>query len=169
MKLIIGLGNPGEEYKLTRHNCGFLTLNYIAEKNKFPEFEENKKLNSLIAKKEMTILALPQTFMNDSGLAVKKIKDLYKIKPEDIFVIHDDADLLLGNYKISFDKNSAGHKGVESIIKNLKTKKFWRARIGINAKKRIPAEKIVLKKFSKKEMEMVEKIIKEINEKLMET
>lgn len=167
MKLIVGLGNPGEEYKLTRHNCGFLALNHIADKNKFPEFEKNEKLNSLISKKDKIILARPQTFMNNSGQAVKKIRDFYKIKPENIIVIHDDADLPLGNYKMSFNKNSAGHKGIESVIKSLKTKKFWRFRIGINAKKRIPAEKLVLKKFTKRELTVVENIMEKITEQIL--
>ena len=110
--------------------------------------------------KEKTILILPDTFMNKSGVAVSALARFYNIKATRIIVIHDDADIPLGSAKLSFAKNSAGHKGVESIIRALKTKEFWRFRLGIAGKRDIPAEKIVLRKFIPDEQRVVKKIIK---------
>jgi len=152
--LIIGLGNPGEEYKNTRHNIGREVAEKCAKKNDLPDFEYDKKSNALVAqgkigpasakgyseaKKEKVVFALPETFMNKSGLAVSALAKYYKIKPEQIFIAHDDVDLPVGRMKISFDKSSAGHKGVENVMKNLKTQKFWRGRIGIGGKSRVTA------------------------------
>ena len=86
------------------------------------------------------------------------VKRFFKIKPNRAFVVHDDADIALGSAKLSFGKNSAGHKGVESVMRALKTKKFWRFRIGIAGKRNIPAEKLVLKKLTKIELNVISKI-----------
>jgi len=176
MYLIIGLGNPGEEYKNTRHNIGREVAEKCAKKNGLPDFEYDKKSNALVAqgkigpasakgyseaKKEKVVFALPETFMNKSGLAVSALAKYYKIKPEQIFIAHDDVDLPVGRMKISFDKSSAGHKGVENVMKNLKTQKFWRVRIGIGTKKKTKqAMELVLKKFSAKENEEIKKVVK---------
>ncbi|MCK5123457.1 MAG: aminoacyl-tRNA hydrolase, partial [Candidatus Pacebacteria bacterium] len=167
MKLIIGLGNPGEEYKKTRHNAGFLALDKIANNFQFSIFNFQSISNAQISKgvidDKKYILIKPQTFMNNSGQAVKAILDYYKIKPEDIIVIHDDLDILLGEYKLSKNKNSGGHKGVQSIIDYLGTKDFTRIRIGIMTEnKKTPTEKFVLERFSGEEMEVVEGVIEEI-------
>jgi len=144
MKLIIGLGNPGKEYEKTRHNAGFLAVDKIIENFQFSIFNFQLKFNAEISQgiinNEKVISVKPQTFMNGSGQAVKAIADYYKIKPEDIIVIHDDLDIPLGKYKISKGKSSAGHKGVQSIIDLLGTKNFTRIRIGIGAKQ-IPNSK----------------------------
>lgn len=160
--LIIGLGNPGPEYEKTKHNCGFMLVRYFIEFNQFPALKFDKQFNSLIAEKGDIIVALPQAFMNASGQVVKKIADYYSIKHQNIIVIHDEIDLPLGSYRKSQDKSSAGHKGVQSIIEHLKTKDFIRYRIGIapSPEKKIKAEKIVLKKFSKKELEKINEVIK---------
>lgn len=164
MILIAGLGNPGEEYKATRHNLGREIVESLAKSLDFKGFRFEKKWNAQIAEgkigKEKAILILPETFMNKSGNAVAPIARFYKIKPKDIYVIHDDADLPLGGAKLSFGKHSAGHKGVESIIRNLKTIEFWRFRIGIGGKRDIPAEKMVLKKFTPDELKLAKKIQK---------
>ncbi len=170
--LIVGLGNPGEEYKNTRHNIGRDTVFYFAKKNNFPEFSENKKLKSLISEgkleKHKTILMLPETYMNLSGDAVSAGIKYFKTKPENIFVVQDDIDLPFGSIKISFNKNSGGHKGIESVIKKLKTKGFWRIRVGINpTKKKKDAADIVLKKFTKKDESTLRKLKKAINEALL--
>ncbi len=170
--LIVGLGNPGEEYQGTRHNVGRDALLDFAKKNNFPEFSENKKFNALISEgkleKQKVILLLPETFMNLSGDAVGKAARFFKIKTENIFVIYDDIDLLFGNTKISFNKNSGGHRGIADIILKLKTKEFWRLRIGINpTKKKKDAMTVVLKKFSKKEKEELTKLKKKINKSLL--
>jgi len=190
-KLIIGIGNPDEKYQNTRHNVGFMMVDYIAKKNPSTSlrtsdenFEFNKKLNALVLKGKLedssVILAKPQTYVNKAGEAASKLKNFYKIKPEQILVVQDDLDVPFGNTKISFDKNSGGHKGIESIMRALKTKKFYRLRIGLattglkkarqqSDKKRDDfVVKMVLSKFSPSEQEQIKKIFKEGYEKLLQ-
>ena len=158
MKKIIGLGNPGEKYKLTRHNVGRIILNNWQKKEGLSLFKKNTKLNALITKSNNFVLALPETFMNSSGVSVKKIIK----KTENLWVIHDDIDLPLGVIKISKNKGSGGHNGIESIIKEIETKDFVRFRIGIKPLSHIVASenlaKFVLSKFTKKELESLENI-----------
>lgn len=164
MLLIIGLGNPGEEYRGTRHNIGREVVEHLHRTAGLKDFRFEKKWNAEVAEgkigKEKTILLLPDTFMNKSGNAVAPVTRFFKIKQKDIYVIHDDADLPLGRAKLSFGKHSAGHKGVESVIRNLKTLEFWRFRIGIGGKRDIPAEKMVLKKFTPDELKLAKKVMK---------
>jgi len=147
IKLIVGLGNPGGEYENTRHNMGFIFI------DKLPEQLKNK-----------VIIAKPQTFINNSGTAVLALVKKEKIKPENILIVHDDIDIAWGNFKFSFGRSSAGHKGVESIIKALKTKNFWRLRIGIQPtlKKHTSADKIILKKFTSAELKILDQTIKKV-------
>src|SRR3989344_1033986 len=190
-KLIIGIGNPDEKYQNTRHNVGFMMVDYIAKKNPSTSlrtsdenFEFNKKLNALTAKSNLgdssIILAKPQTYVNKTGEAATKLKNFYKVKPEQILIIQDDLDIPFGYTKISFDKNSGGHKGIESIMRALKTKKFYRLRIGLakptlqkarqqSDKKRDEfVMKFVLSKFSPSEHDELKKILKEGYEKLLQ-
>lgn len=168
MKIIVGLGNPGRKFQKTRHNLGFRVLDRFLREKKFPNFKISKKYNSLISKgildKEKIILAKPQTFMNESGKAVKILTKSYKLKAESLFVIHDDIDLPLGKIRISKGRGSAGHKGVQSIIDELGTKNFVRFRIGIKPKsyklKAKSLEKFVLQKFTKKEEKILKDVIK---------
>jgi peptidyl-tRNA hydrolase, PTH1 family len=184
VKLIIGIGNPDEEYQGTRHNVGFMLVDYMAKKNDFEDFEFNKKLNTLTSRGKVdgsaVILAKPQTYVNKTGEASVKLKNFYKVKPEEILVIQDDLDIPFGNTKLSFDKNSGGHRGIESIMKSLKTKKFYRLRIGLakpalqkarqqSDKKRDEfVVKMVLSKFSPSEQEQIKKIFKEGYEKVLQ-
>jgi len=156
MKLIVGLGNPGEKYEKTRHNMGFMAIDKFFKhfsqgeaswnnsskfKSEIAEIEWQKKGKKKESGKkqkwnpedsiEKVLLVRPQTYMNNSGLAVKLIANFYKIKPEDVWVIHDDIDLPFGALKIRFGGASAGHKGVESIIELLGTDKFWRFKMGV--------------------------------------
>jgi len=163
MILIVGLGNPGKEFQKTRHNLGFWVIDDFKEKNNFPDFVFDEKLNSLISKGKLKnrqiILAKPQTFMNKSGQAVKSLLHVFKIIPsKNLIVIHDDVDLPLGQIKIVQNRGPAGHKGVISIIKELNTQNFVRFRIGIQPKTGKPKkmESFVIQKFTKEE----EKIIK---------
>lgn len=164
--IICGLGNPGEKFKNTRHNVGFMVIDEFAGKNNFPEFKLNKKFNSLISEnilnEEKIILAKPQTFMNESGKSVKKLAEARPLR--NLVVVHDDLDLPLGKIKISAGRGSAGHKGVESIIKEIGTKNFVRLRIGIQPKQyHRPVhgtDKFVLQKFGKEE-ERTKKMILE--------
>lgn len=103
MILIVGLGNPGEPYKNTRHNLGFRVLDELKEQNGFPDFKFSKKFNSLISQGHLAnndvILLKPQTFMNSSGQAVKSVASFYKIKPTDIYIVQDEADIEIGKLK----------------------------------------------------------------------
>lgn len=135
MKLIVGLGNLGEKYSKTRHNLGFMVVDKLARKLlplKETKWQKDKKANALVLRVPPNILLVkPQTFMNASGLAVAKLADFYKIKPEDIWVVHDDVDLPLGEMKIRLGGAAAGHRGVESIINHLGSDQFVRFRLGI--------------------------------------
>ena len=172
MIIIVGLGNPGEKFENTRHNVGFEVIDKIQKENGFPDFAFSKKLNAEISEgilnQEKTILAKPNTFMNSSGQSVKALKQYYKkakkAKKAKLIIIHDDIDILLGKIKISESSGSAGHKGVQSIIDSLRTKNLQRIRIGIMPKKGKPTEteKFVLKKFTKKEKEVISKVIAKI-------
>ena len=140
MYIIVGLGNPGEEYAYTRHNTGRIVLDYISKSGKID------------AK-----FVFPDTFMNKSGLAVAKVVKSKKVAKK-LIVVHDDLDLPLGALKISYNRGSGGHKGVESIIRALKTKGFIRIRIGIGRKADV--EKHILGEFKKSEMEILKKVFK---------
>lgn len=180
MKLIVGLGNPGDKYEKTKHNLGFMVLdNFLKDFEPVAKtsWDDSSKFKSSIiqiewqpteGKLEKVILAKPKTYMNNSGMAVGLIASFYKVKPEDIWIVHDDFDLPLGSMKIRFGGASAGHHGVESIITTLKTDKFWRFRMGIGAshKKGIMAktkrnlDHLVLKGFGRGESGKTRELIK---------
>lgn len=171
--IIVGLGNPGEEYKDTRHNAGRMVLEVFRKKYEFPDFSADKSLKALVSKgtfgKDKVILLAPDNFMNVSGKSVaplvKNAKDA-----ERTIVIYDDMDLPLGSMKISFNRSSGGHRGVESIIKALKTQAFARLRMGIcpvtpsGKPKKPKGEKAVMDfivgEFKKSEMEVMKKVTK---------
>lgn len=184
MRVIIGLGNPGNQYQYTRHNAGYLALDYLAaqiaeQKGEKLVWEENKKFLALIYKSGELILVKPLSFMNESGKSVQAILGYYHLLPKKIglirtkdsdlsdilTVIHDDIDIDLGKMKISLDSRSAGHRGVESIIKSLKTKNFKRLRLGINSPSKglIPTDKFVLQKFSPEELKKLNEVITKLN------
>lgn len=164
MKLIVGLGNPGEKYKKTRHNLGFLMVDYLAAGGKW---KESKKANCLYSKKQIGLeeveLIKPLTFMNSSGQAVNYLQKKHHLKPKDILIIHDEIDLPLGEIRIQEGRGPAGHKGVQSIIDQLGTKDFIRMRIGIRPTDQetiIDTEKFVLEKFTAEEEKIVQQTIK---------
>jgi len=163
MILIVGLGNPGEKYKKTRHNVGFRVVDQLRNDLNLVDFVFDKKSDSFLSKNNDVLIAKPNTYMNSSGSAIRSLIQYYKIKRGNQIIIHDDIDLPLGKIRISKNQGSAGHKGVESIIKELKTKNFIRIRVGIQPKTGKPkkVEEFVLKKFNKEE----EKIIGEVIEK----
>ncbi len=172
MKLIVGLGNPGEKYERTRHNLGFVVLDGLLQELTEVErttWKEDKRANSLIAKISDLILAKPQTMMNASGYSVSKLVSFYKIKPEDIWIVHDDLDLPLGKIKIRLGGAAAGHHGVESVIDKLGTDQFVRFRLGIGhprkkGKVEIKSERevddYVLKEFDVNEASEAKQMIK---------
>jgi len=167
MKLIAGLGNYGPEYEKTRHNYGFMVIEQIQRKYNFPDFKLEKAHNALISKKGEVLLVKPQTYMNESGKAIKSIASYYKINVKDIIIIHDDAETNLGEIKEVEGRSAAGHNGVRSIIDELKTNEFKRLKLGINSEdpsfKNKPLEDVVLKGFSKAEeivvMGVIEKAV----------
>lgn len=188
MKLIVGLGNPGEKYESTRHNVGFMVLEHLL-KDLEPVNKSNwsmeEKLKSEIylldyqakgKEQERIILARPQTYMNNSGMAVSLISKFYKIKPEDVWVVYDELDLPLGFMKIRQGGGAAGHHGVESIMDALKTDKFYRFRMGIGLpknregmdKQKIDGQEFVLKGFRGGEASKARTMIKRGSKALQE-
>ncbi|MDI6777715.1 MAG: aminoacyl-tRNA hydrolase [Patescibacteria group bacterium] len=178
---LAGLGNPGSKYQKTRHNAGFMLLDYFFEKFReefeFSHWELKKKLNAEISVGKIgdgkIILFKSQTFMNLSGASVVAAKKYYKVKLENIIVAHDEIDLPLGTFRISTGSSSAGHKGVQNIIDALGTKNFTRLRIGVDNRgdkpsfakasegKKIPTEKYVLGKFTSSENKKLEIALEE--------
>ena len=132
--IIVGLGNPEKEYENTRHNVGMIVLDCLAKKINAVEWKKDNNRQSLVSKgdinDEKILLVKPQAFMNKSGVAVKDLANSPK-KLEKLIVIHDDLDLPIGSMKIVFDRGSGGHKGVESIVRTVKSTGFVRVRIGI--------------------------------------
>ena len=175
MRIIIGLGNPGEQYKNTRHNAGFMAVDFLSKKYNL-RWEMNKKFNALICKYENNFIVKPLGFMNNSGQTANLILSYYKLLPKklkfirvknsnlsDILtVIHDDVDIDFGKYKIAVNSRSAGHNGVQSIINYLKTTNFQRVRIGIRSENmnKMPLEKFVLQKFNSEELQTITFCIK---------
>lgn len=133
MKLIAGLGNPGGQYEDTRHNIGYMVVDKLAREigRETLRWQEDAKRQAMVAKVGGVVLVKPVTFMNHSGIAVSLVASFYKIKPDDVWVIHDDIDLPLGKIRIRKGGGTAGHNGVESILKELGTDSFLRFRLGI--------------------------------------
>ncbi|MBU3957422.1 aminoacyl-tRNA hydrolase [Patescibacteria group bacterium] len=191
MKLIVGLGNPGKKYQNSRHNLGFEVVDALAHKllvhssrqgrgspraawfmdKKFKS--EILEINKLPTTNSKLLLALPATYMNNSGLAVKLLVDFYKIPLSDLIIIHDDLDLNLGKIKIRQGGSGAGHHGVESIIKSLEGDEFIRVKLGIatpslqsseRGGQAVDVDRFVLKKFMPSERSRVRRMIKEVVE-----
>lgn len=174
--VIVGLGNPGEEYDATRHNAGRMALQRFAIAKDFTPLKEDKKNKVRVSKGALnrTLVALiaPDTYMNKSGTAVVKYVKSAKAA-ERMIIIYDDLDLPLGTVKISFDRGSGGHKGLESVTRAVKTKKFTRVRIGVSSStlsgtlKKPSGEKevldFILAKFKPSEMEELKRVFKRIN------
>jgi len=136
MKLIVWLGNPGKQYQKTRHNAGFIVLDNFVEGNKLGEFKYDNKYKGEIFQTAINdnkvVFLKPQTFMNLSWEAIGPIAHFYKIKPEDILIIHDEIDLPTGKIQLKLGGSSAGHNGLKSTIEKLWTKDFWRLRVGVD-------------------------------------
>lgn len=168
MIILIGLGNPGPEYKNNRHNIGFQVIDLLAENLILKSLKLNKKFQAEICEgtfgDEKIILAKPQTFMNNSGLAVKKISAFYKVKPEQVIIVHDELDLPIGKIRINQGSSSGGNNGVESIITETGNKNFIRIRIGIanELREKIPADKFVLQNFSSAEKKIIKELMPQV-------
>lgn len=179
MFTIVGLGNPGKEYEGTRHNVGRIILSQVAKKNDFSPFKSDLKTKSLQSTgkldKQKALLIFPETFMNNSG---SSIRPLIKSKNdlEKLVVVYDDLDLPIGTIKISYNRSSGGHNGLESIIKNVKSEAFTRVRVGVSPAtpggklKKPKGEKAVvdflLKDFRESEISELKKVGRKIDEAL---
>lgn len=174
-RMLVGLGNPGDKYKTTRHNAGFLALGYATEK--WNCRATGAKFDSLVGEclisNERTLVVFPQTFMNNSGLAVAKAAKFYKIEPQNITVVYDDISLDVGKMRIRKKGSAGGHNGIKSIIENLGSDEFPRIKIGVGKKPHADMDLAdwVLSSFSNEEMktlgnvfENTEKAITLINE-----
>lgn len=158
MKLIVGLGNPGGEYRNTRHNIGFIFLNSFLSKEGVSLDKKKFKgqyIEYVSKKGNKAILLEPQTYMNLSGDSVVDFVKYFKIDTEDVLIIHDDLDLEVGKIRIRSKGSSGGHNGIKSIIARLSSENFKRVRIGIGKDNVIPVVDYVLSKFKEDEIELL--------------
>mgnify|MGYP001198581490 CR=1 FL=1 len=173
MRLVIGLGNPGKEYENTRHNAGFMALDYWREKMGWENFKEEKKFFSFISEgklgREKIILAKPTTYMNESGLAARALMNFYKIKPDKIIILQDDKDINIGKIKTQNNRGDAGHNGIKSLQQHIGTNNFTRIRIGIGSitdKKIKVISHFVLNDFTQEEKSILKNIFSNIASEL---
>ena len=165
MKLVVGLGNPTKEYENTRHNIGFMFLDYLFDNN---SFKINKKFNALEFEKiingERIIFIKPLSYMNLSGEVVIKYINYYKIAVNDVLIIQDDLDMSVGKYKLLFNHGDGGHNGIKNIILNLNSKEFLRLKIGISKNNDINTKDYVLGKFNKEEIAIINETFNELRD-----
>ena len=159
MKLIVGLGNPDKCYENTRHNIGFMLLDYLFGEN---SFKLNKKMNAMEyitdINDEKVVIIKPITYMNLSGAAVIKYVNFYKINVSDVFVIQDDLDMPLEKIKLVFNHGDGGHNGIKDIMLKLSSKEFLRLKIGIGKSSMMDTKDYVLGKFNSNDMETINKL-----------
>lgn len=160
MKLIVGLGNFEDKYLFTRHNAGFMAVDFFVQANN-QSFKQEKKLKSMVAKLGDVVVIKPLTYMNLSGEAVRAVMDFYKIEVKDILVIFDDISLDLGKMRFRASGSDGGHNGIKSIIQHIGTKDFDRLKIGIGPQPNIPSEAFVLQNFTKDELDKLKEILKQ--------
>lgn len=170
MKLIVGLGNIGSEYEMTRHNVGFMAVDYFASKNNII-FKENKSFKGYIASAniggEKVIFLKPTTYMNLSGDSLILVKNYYKVDIKDILVINDDLDMPVGKVRFRAKGSAGGHNGLKSIIQNLGSEDFRRIKIGIDRSKVISVVDYVLSKFSKEDLDKLSDSFKKTEEGIL--
>jgi peptidyl-tRNA hydrolase, PTH1 family len=171
MKIIVGLGNPGNKYLHTRHNIGFKVVNQMAGDQDWKSSKKGQlEYLWLDRDSEKIELVKPQAFMNKSGLTLAYVKKKHpKLTGKDLFIIHDDLDLEVGKFKLYFGKGPKQHNGLISIYQHFKTDQFWHVRIGVdgrNGDRSIPADKYVLSSFSPDERVLVDQVINQVIEEL---
>lgn len=161
MKLIVGLGNPGREYEKTRHNIGFMCIDKVA--NYFNVDFNMNKFNGMYTQfnynNEKVILLKPLKYMNLSGEVVRDFVNYFKINIDDILIICDDLDTLVGTFRLRYKGSSGGHNGLKNIELHLNSKEYKRIKIGISNNKNMDTKDYVLGKFSKEEMDLINPII----------
>lgn len=166
--VIVGLGNIGDKYSLTRHNVGFMCLDDFQKTNDFPDWITKKDLKSLQSSQNVSdnqvVMIKPTTLMNNSGEAINLVMKYYNVPAENILVIHDELDIKFGDIRIRGEGTSAGHNGIESIIKSLGQENFTRIRVGIGPKSpaAIDSSDFVLKNFTKDEQKELPKLFREV-------
>lgn len=162
MRLVVGLGNIGKKYEGTYHNAGFMFLESCVSE----EFRLEKKFESYITRDGETIYALPTTFMNRSGDAVKKIIQYFDIPSDDVIVVHDDSDILLGDFKVQHARGSGGHHGIDSIFDQLGTREVTRIRIGVRPEGLVgvKASRFVLQSIPKEDKEKLYETFNQIKQ-----
>lgn len=165
MKLIVGLGNPGEQYVKTRHNAGFVAVDTLSGTREAGEWQMKDKFKSLVTEftddeGEKVVLAKPQTFMNLSGEAVQAIKHFYKLENDQITIVHDELDIPSGEVREKTGGGSAGHNGVESIVNHI-GEDFHRVQIGIlhEDANKMDASDFVLGRLSDEELQRIRQIL----------
>ena len=171
MKLIIGLGNPGNNYENTRHNMGWMALDHFAKKNDIEMHLEPKFqgiLGTFSINGEKTILLKPVTFMNLSGESVIKVMNFYKIDVDDILVISDDLDSPLGRIRLRAKGSAGGHNGHKNIVEHIGTESYKRIKLGIDRSDVIPVIDWVLKKFTKEELKELEPVFDKVSKAIYE-
>lgn len=150
MKLIAGLGNPGEKYEKTRHNFGY------------------RVIDSLVGEEVNARLYKPRSFMNISGPEIAEQLRFHKLTPNDLLVVHDDLDLPFGEVRLQVGRSSAGHHGVDSVISELGTNAFWRLRLGIGPRGESAGDKFVLENFTPEEEDKIDSVTKIAREKIVD-
>lgn len=166
MKLFVGLGNPGTKYQNTRHNLGTMVINEFLKIHSL-HLNNQAKLSAQIVQLQQSLFAVTDEFMNNSGIAIQKIAHYYKIDSKDIWIIHDDLDLAVGDYKIQFDRGPAGHNGVISTIEQLGTQAFNRIRIGVGKPTdATPIENYVLLPFNSEDKTIITETISKVVQEL---
>lgn len=180
MKLIVGLGNPGTKYEHNRHNVGFVVVECLSTKLETrnskqirnSKFEINRRMEAEMMVGDKWVLVKPQTYMNDSGRAVAKLVNFYKIPLTDVYIVHDDLDITLGNYKIQHGKGPQIHNGLLSIEQSLGTDQFWNVRVGVENRevrgnKGVPGVVYSLQDFTLPERKIVEEVVGSVVDDLL--
>lgn len=167
--LLVGLGNPGPEYELTRHNVGFICIDQFASKSdEMEDWMQKKDLKCLLSQGKISdtrVIAIkPTTFMNLSGEAVQAVANFYKIHPDNILVIHDELDIDFGQIRLRQGGSSAGHNGIKSVSQHL-GEDYGRIRVGVGPKEpeQIKSEDFVLQKFSEEQAKQLPNLTQEVN------
>ena len=158
--LIVGLGNPGREYENTRHNAGFIAMDFFANKKAIGYVEKFGGLfNKIRVGDNEVFLLKPLTYMNNSGQSVIQVVNFYKINPADVVVMHDDMDIPVGDVRYKTKGSAGGHNGIKSIIQHLGTQEFKRVKIGVSKPVEMTVVDYVLGKFSKEDRKLIDNVI----------
>lgn len=176
MNIIVGLGNPGDIYQFSRHNAGFMVLDNLSSVLECPDFTNEKKVSARICKNQTSLFIKPETFMNESGKAVRAVLDYYFSDLDktsgykNLYILHDDLDLELGSYKIQYGIGPKGHNGLLSVYQYLGTSNFWHVRIGVDSRmgdRSMPPQAYVLQRFTPEQLEKFYQVRIEIVKELL--